>query len=229
MDHDPESISIIILSKNKEEEKAIAEAIGAFKADYIVASTVSHLREVLLEKPCNGLLLCITSLVGIDQSSKSFIQTLEPVFPIARIRWNKSKGTFSLIATRSGRVETIADFARACSRFSARGLRRSERLSKTLNVLASAAPDFSDPMRSFTVNVSPRGCFLHSYREWNIGGPIYIRIQELPGRSVIEGMVIRYVPWGVPFHIQGIGIQFVNIENKQIDELQHLLYDLPGE
>ncbi|MBN1567432.1 MAG: PilZ domain-containing protein [Acidobacteria bacterium] len=223
------AIFVAILSKNREEEKAITDAVEAFKSDYMVAHSISHLRDILMEQPCNGLLFCIASLVGIDQAGKSFVQTLEQVYPVARIRLNKQKGTFSLIASRSGRVETIADFIHVCSKFHARCLRRSERLSKTLNVLASADPDFSDPMRTFTVNVSPRGCFLYSSREWDIGETVFIQIQELPGRSTIEGMVIRYVPWGVPFHIQGIGIQFINTENRQIEELQHLLYDLPGE
>ncbi len=229
MEQKAESLFIAILSKNKEEEEAITRTIDAFKADHMVASTISNLRDIILEQPCNGLLFCIASLVGIDQASKAFIQTLEQVFPVARIRWNKAKGNFSLIASRSGRIETIADFINDCSKFHARRLRRSERLSKTLNVVASAAMDFSDPIHTFTVNVSPRGCFLYSSREWNIGDRIYIQIQELPGRRAIEGMVIRYVPWGIPFHIQGIGIEFINVENIQIEELQHLLYDLPGE
>jgi Tfp pilus assembly protein PilZ len=220
-------ISIVILVGNKEEEKAIAEAIGSFEVNCMFASTMHHLRDILLEQPCNGLLFCITSLVGIDQTSKSFIHTLEQVYPVARIRWDKAKGSFALIASRSGRVETISDFVTICSNFASRRLRGSERISKTLNVLVSASPDFADSTRAFTINISPRGCFLHTACEWNIGESVFVQIQELPSRSAIEGRVIRYIPWGVPFHVQGIGIQFVNIENKLIEELQHLLYYLP--
>ena len=227
MQRSAKPFSIAILSRNKEEEKAIAEAIGAFEVDYAFESTLHNLRDNLLERPCNGIMFCITSLVGIDQTSKSFIQTLEQVYPIARIRWNKSKGSFSLIASRSGRVETISDFVTICSNFAPRRLRRSERLSKTLNALVSAVPNFSDSTRTFTINISPRGCFLHTLREWNIGDSVFIKIQELPDRSTIEGRVIRYVPWGIPFQVQGIGIQFTNVENKLIEELQRLLYDPP--
>jgi Tfp pilus assembly protein PilZ len=222
-------ISIAILSRNKEEEKAITEAIGAFDVDYVFESTLLNLRDTLLERPCNGIMFCITSLVGIDHTSKSFIQTLEQVYPVARIRWNKSKGSFSLIASRSGRIETISDFITICSNFAPRRLRRSERLSNILNVSVSAAPDFSDSTRTFTINISPRGCFLHTLREWHIGDSVFIQIRELPGRSVIAGRVIRCVPWGIPFQVQGIGIQFTSVENKLIEELQRLLYDLPVE
>jgi Tfp pilus assembly protein PilZ len=227
MQRSAKPVSIAILSRNKEEEKAITEAIGAFEVDYVFESTLHNLRDVLLERPCNGIMFCITSLVGIDQTSKSFIQTLEQVYPVARIRWNKSKGSFSLIASRSGRVETISDFVTICSNFAPRRLRRSERLSKTLNVSVSAVPDFSDSTRTFMINISPRGCFLHTTQEWNIGDSVFIKIRELPDRSAIEGRVIRYVPWGIHFQVQGIGIQFINVENKLIEELQRLLYDLP--
>jgi Tfp pilus assembly protein PilZ len=227
MQRDVTPVFMAILSRTQEEEKAITDAIGAFDVDYIFASTTHQLREILLKQPCNGILFCITSLVGIDQSSKSFVQTLEQVYPVARIRWNKSKGSFSLIASRSGRVETIHDFISICAKFPPRRVRHSERLSKTLNVLISAVPDFSDATQGFTINISQQGCFLHTSRQWNIGDSIFIRIQELPGRRAIEGRVIRCVPWGVPFRIQGIGIQFFNTDNKQIEELQHLLYDLP--
>jgi len=228
MPRDAKPIVIAVLSGNEDEKKAITETKSALGADFIFASSMHHLRDVLIERPCNGVLFCLTSLMGIDQSSKSFVQSVEQVYPVARIRWNKEKGAFSLIASRSGQVESLPDFVTICSNFAPRRARRSERLVKTLNVLISAAPELTDATPAFTMNISTRGCFIHTSRGWNTGESVYLRILELPGRRAIEGKVIRCVQWGVPFCAQGIGVQFVNIENELVEELHRLLYYLPG-
>jgi len=229
MQRDAKANCMVLLSGDKEEQAAITQAIAAFNADLVCAPTIHHLRDYLFELPCNGLLFCIGSLVGLEQNGKSFIQTLEQVYPVARIRWNKTNGSFALIASRSGRIETLSDFVTICSNFAPRRLRRSERISKTLNVMASAVPDLADSTHAFTINISPRGCFLHTSREWKAGDSVFLQIQESSSRIAIEGRVTRYVPWGVPFCIQGIGIQFVNMSREQIEELQRLLYYMtPG-
>jgi hypothetical protein len=228
MQHDAKLVYITVLSGSKDEEKAIREAIGPFGVDLTFSPTMHHLRDTLFKNPCNGLLLCLTSLVGIDYGSKSFVQTLEQVFPVARIRWNEAKGTLALIASRGRHIESIADFVSICSGFGPRCLRRSERLNKTLNVLISDAPDLANSDRAFTMNISERGCFLYSSREWQVGDTVYMQIQELPSKRVIEARVIRSVQWGVPFSAPGIGIQFVSINKELDEELDRVLYYSPS-
>ena len=221
-------IVIAVLVGKKEEEMGITDAASETGADFIYAKSMHHLRDTLLEKPCSGILLCLTALMGIDQNSKNFVQTLEQVYPVARIRWHEGRGTFALIATRSGNVETLSNFVAICSNFIPRRLRRNERLGKTLNVLLSSSPDLANATRSFTMNISVKGCFLHTPGEWNIGDTVYLQILELPTKQIIEGKVVRYVEWGVPFCAQGIGIQFANLENGVTEELRRLLYYLPA-
>jgi Tfp pilus assembly protein PilZ len=221
-------VTISVLTRKKEEEEGIAKAAAEINAEFLFAPTMHVLRDMILEKPCSGILFCLTALMGIDQSSKSFVQTLEQVYPVARVRWHEGKGTFVLIATRSGNVETLSNFAILCSNFPSRRLRRSERLAKTLNVLVSPTPDLTNAARAFTMNISVRGCFLHTSTEWSIGDSVYLQILELPRKHVLEGKVVRYVQWGVPFTAQGIGIQFVNPENDLTEDLQRVLYYLPA-
>jgi Tfp pilus assembly protein PilZ len=221
-------VTIAVLTVKKEEEKGITEAAAAINAEFLFAPTMHALRDLLLERPFSGILFCLTSLLGIDQSGRSFVQTLEQVYPVARVRWHEGKGTFVLIAARSGNVETLPNFAILCSNFAPRRLRRSERLVKTLNVLVSAAPDLSNATHACTMNISVKGCFLHTPNRWDIGDSVYLQILESSRRQVIEGKVVRYVQWGVPFCAQGIGIQFVNLENDLTEELQRLLYYLPA-
>jgi Tfp pilus assembly protein PilZ len=228
MQEDTKPISIAVLSGDKDEEQAIAEAVSALHVKLAFASTMRNLRDILFDQPCSGILLGITSLVGIDQASKSFGQSLEHVYPVARIRWNPADGSFSLISFRNGRVETLADFSAICSSVSPRRLRSWERLPKTLNVLISSTPDLANATRAFTTNISLRGCFLHTFQEWNVGDAVFIQIQELSSQRIIDGNVVRYIPWGTPFRVQGIGIQFVNMDDEQVEALQHLLYFLPA-
>jgi Tfp pilus assembly protein PilZ len=228
MQRDTKPVTIAVLTGKKEEEKGITTAAAVVDAEFLYTPTMHALRDLLLEMPCSGILFCLTALMGIDQSGKSFVQTLEQVYPVARIRWHEGKGTFGLIATRSGNVETLPNFVTLCSNFAPRRLRRSERLAKTLNVLVSSDPGLVNVTNAFTMNISIRGCFLHTPNEWNIGDSVYLQILELPRKHIIEGKVVRYVPWGVPFCVQGIGIQFVNLENALTEELQRLLYYLPG-
>jgi Tfp pilus assembly protein PilZ len=221
-------VIIAVLTRKKEEEQGIAEAASEINAEFLFAPTMLALRDTLLERPCSGILFCLTALMGIDQSSKSFIQTLEQVYPVARVRWHEGKGTFVLIATRSGNVETLSNFAILCSNFPSRRLRRSERLVKTLNVLVSPNPDLANATHAITMNISTRGCFLHTPNPWNIGDSVYLQILELPGKRILQGSVARYVQWGIPFSAQGIGIQFVSLENDLIEDLQRVLYYLPA-
>jgi Tfp pilus assembly protein PilZ len=217
------SALIAIFTSDNEEKLILAESLSEFKVSYTYATNMHDLKENLYEHPSNGILFSIASLIGLDHGSKTFIQTLEHIYPVARIRWNRAKGTFALISSQSGRVETISDFLMICADFDPRRLRRSERLSSTLNSLISHTRDLAEPERTFTTNISMRGCFIHTTQEWSVGDPVFIQIQELPGKDILEGAVVRYVPWGTPYRVQGIGIQFVNCSESQNRELRRLL------
>jgi Tfp pilus assembly protein PilZ len=215
---------IAILSFNEEEQAVIAEATRSYNIEPIFASTIHDLRNIILEKPCCGILLFIASLIGMDQSERSIIQVIEKVYPAARIRWHKTNSAFALIGSRSKGLETLTDFFGICGRFSPRCLRRNERSLKTLNILLSETSDFSRADRTFTTNISLSGCFLYSPREWNPGDSIFMQIQELQERITLHGKVIRCVPWGVHFNVQGIGVQFMEMDKHQVEALQHLLH-----
>jgi Tfp pilus assembly protein PilZ len=221
-------LSIAILAVDEEEKKALAEKMKLFEGDFRFSSSISDLRDNLFENPCNGILFCIGSIVGLDQAGKGFIQTLELIYSTARLRWNKEKNTFAIVTARSGSAQTISDFFNICSSHTPRRLRKNERYAKTLNVIISSAPDLSNALRTYSINISLHGCYLATNQEWKVGDPVYIEIQEMPNKTVIEGIVIRYVPWGTPYRVQGIGIQFTGITKDQIKDLQKFLFFLPA-
>jgi hypothetical protein len=220
-------LSITIFVVDEEENNALAEKMKLFGGEFLFASSINDLRDTLLKYPCNGILFCITSIVGLDQAGKSFIQTLEQIYSTARLRWNKEKGTFAILTTRSGTAQTISDFFNICSSHTQRCLRKTDRHTKTLSVLISSAPDLSDPVRAHSTDISLRGCFLVTNQERKVGDPVYIEIQEMATKTIIEGKVIRYVPWGTPYRVQGIGVHFTGITKDQIKELQKFFFFLP--
>jgi hypothetical protein len=219
-------LSVAIFAADEEEKKALAEKMKLFEGEFIMSSSISDLRDNLFKHPCNGILFCIGSIIGLDQSGKSFIQTLEQIYSTARLRWNKEKGTFALLATRSGSAQTISDFFNICSSHTPRYLRKNERYAKTLNVLISSAPDLSDPVRAHSINISLHGCYLATDQEWKVGDPVYVEIQEMTNKIIIEGKVVRNVPWGTPYRIQGMGVHFSGITKDQIKDLQKFLFFL---
>jgi Tfp pilus assembly protein PilZ len=221
-------LAVSVLAIDEEEKNALAEKMKAFNGEFIFASSIGDLRDNLFQNPCNGILFCIESIVGMDQAGKSFVQTLEQIYSTARLRWNKEKNSFAILTTRSGTAQTISDFFNICSSHAPRCLRKNERYAKTLNVLTSSVPDLSDPVRTYTINISLRGCYLATTQEWKVGDPIYIEIQEMPNKMIIEGKVIRYVPWGTPYRVQGIGVHFADITKDQIKDLQKFLFFLPA-
>jgi Tfp pilus assembly protein PilZ len=201
----------------------LAQALSSYNILYTFAIDIRDLKDNLYEHPCNGILFSIASLMGLDLAGKTFIQALEQVFPVARIRLNQTKGTFALISSRSGRVETIADFLDICADFPARRLRKSDRLSTTLNALVSRSPDLAEAEQTFTTNISLRGSFIHTVREWSAGDAAFVQFQELPSKSIIKAKIVRYVPWGMPFRVQGIGIQFMDLAKEQERELKEII------
>lgn len=215
---------IMVLSGSGEEKEAIAQALAACGAEFDFASTASGIRDVINEKPCNGLLFCIASLVCLDMAEKELTQLMESLYRVARIRWNKKSNSFSIMASCPGIVETLPDFLSICSGFTAKRMRRHERVRRTLNVLISTSSDLSDAERTFTTDLACDGCYVHSNRSWNVGDTAFIHFQELSSKTAIEVCIVRCVPWGTPFQADGIGLDFINIDPALLRELEWLLY-----
>ena len=53
MPHNAKTVRIAVLSRDKEEEKAIKEAFRAFDADLVLMPTIHRLRDLLFTQPCS--------------------------------------------------------------------------------------------------------------------------------------------------------------------------------
>lgn len=215
---------IMVLSGSGEEKDAIAQALAAYGAEFEFASTASDIRDIICDRPCNGLLFCIATLVCLDTAEKELTQMMESLYPVARIRWNRKNKSFNIMASCAGIVETLLDFLSICSGFTAKRMRRHERVRKALNVLISTSPDLSDAERTFTIDIACDGCYVHSNRSWNVGDAAFISFQELSNKTVIEVRIVRCIPWGTPFQAEGIGLDFISIDRALLRELEWLLY-----
>ena len=115
------SITTGVLSGDSGEEKVLREAADGLDVDLFFAPTIQNLRNILFERPSSGILLSLPSLMGIDPSGRGFIQTLEQIYPVARVRLDRAKGTFALIASRNEDVGNPRRFCQALFRLFSAG------------------------------------------------------------------------------------------------------------
>jgi hypothetical protein len=74
--------------------------------------------------------------------------------------------------------ESLQSFVHECQQFNPRTLRKDARHSAYLAVHLCAAAKFEDAEKVATVNVSDRGCFVYSIREWSAGDRVWLRFSR---------------------------------------------------
>lgn len=219
---------VVVLAAESTEAEAVADAVRGLGANCEIALDATRLREILVSTPCNGLMLSVRSAVRADAAGKALIRTVELVYPTARIKRRPSDGSFSALPSQGGSARTLPDFLASCAAFEARRIRRSERIPKTLNALLSADPDAEEPERTFTLDLSAGGAFLHSVRDWREGDTLHLSFQELPWESPVRAEVRHVFPWGTPFRARGIGVRFDGLAPGHAANLNFLLYGKKG-
>ena len=78
------------------------------------------------------------------------------------------------------------------------------RESKFLAVYLSADETFADAEKVVTSNVSDRGCFVYSARQWALGSRVWPRFPGVEG--VFCGNVCSIRPWGNNKFLPGVGV-----------------------
>jgi hypothetical protein len=215
---------VAVFSQSAEEAEEIAGAARAFGASCGIALTPARLREILVETPCNGLLLSVSSMIRIDSASKALIRTLEQIYPAARAKRKPSDRSLSVMASNGSVARTLPDFLSACAAFPARRIRRHERIARTLNVLLHDDPDAAEAEQTFSLDLSAGGSLLHSVRERQVGEIVHLSFLELPWGDPVKAEIRHVFPWGIPYHARSIGVQFEGMAPGHAENLAFLLY-----
>ena len=211
--------SLAILATRSDEVEALGRALAASGLASICVATPEALWSTLCETPCLGVAVSIAALIRLPPAGKQLIQGLYSILPVVKFRVNRDTGAVGVMSPSPGMGSSLEAFLQACLHRGPKRCRKHERFQKHLNVIVSRDAAFLKPELSFTFDVSRDGCFVHTDHAWELGDPIWVSIRE-PFRDFgVEGTVVRYIPWGMPFQPQGVGVRFLDPDNADLSRL----------
>ena len=211
--------TIAILANRPDEIESISLELGKRSIRPACVPTLEQLWSTLCETPCIGAAISVVSLVHLSDHGHELIRDIGPYLPVARFRLNPETGAIGVMSPSTGTGSSIDEFIAACVDKGPKRFRKNERFQKHLNVLVANDAGFTDPEPSFTFNISKDGCFAHTDHPWEVGDRIWVSIREPFKDFGIEGEVMRYIPWGIPFQPQGVGVRFLDPDSVDIARL----------
>ena len=211
--------TIAILASRPDEFEHLSMELARRSIQPACAPTLEKLWSTLCETPCIGVAVSVASLIHLSDHANELIRDIGPYIPVAKFRLNLETGAIGVMSPVTGTGSSLEEFITACVDKGPKRFRKNERFQKHLNVLISNDPDFAEPEPSFTFNISKDGCFAHSDHAWEEGDRIWVSIREPFKDFGIEGVVMRYIPWGIPFQPQGVGIRFLDPDSVDIARL----------
>jgi hypothetical protein len=206
---------ILIVVKDTEAGQAYAEALSEIGVAYDIAETISDMSCLAIEKAYNGLLVDILTLVRSSKEEKVVAYECINLYPVLRVKWESKKKKINLSpleqAFSPDATSTLQLFIESrCRPFPARSLRRYTRKNYNHNVLLSADGTFSeqDTLKTFSLNISREGIFLHTSELFTAGSTVWLRFVEYADQDPIAATVRWSLEWGLSRSIPGIGLKF---------------------
>jgi hypothetical protein len=221
---------ILIVVKDHEAGNAYAEALTGIGVAYDIASSFVEMSCLAIENAYNGLLVDILTLVRSSKEDKIIAYECINLFPVLRVKWENKKKKINLSpleqAFSPDAASTLQLFVDSrCRPFPARRLRRHSRKNYNLNVLLSPDGSFSehDTLKTFSLNISPEGVFLHTPQPWARGTTVWLRFVEFSDQTPIAATVRWSLEWGLGRCIPGIGLRFELLSPDQEQELKAIV------
>lgn len=220
---------IVMVVKEAEARAAYEDALQRVGARYDVAGSFHELLSLSLENSYSGLLIDLLTLVRSSKEEKSIAYDCLNFYPSLRLKWdarNKSMNLSPLEQARPGDAqETLAYFIQSrCKAFTPRSLRRFNRKDTFLSLLlCSGGPD-ADPrtLKTFTVNVSQGGAFVHTTEPLAKNQPVWLRFVDLPDEGAVQARVRWRIEWGACRSIPGIGVRFDGLSETRADLIKKM-------
>ncbi|GFO68487.1 pilus protein PilZ [Geomonas limicola] len=213
---------ILIIAKDPEAGHAYAEALREIHVDYDIAGSFTEMAELATDNSYNGLLVDILTLVRSSKEEKVVAYECFNLYPVLRVKWENKKKKINLSpleqAFSPDTASALKFFVQSrCIPFPARPLRRYNRKNYNLNVLLSPDGRFADEntLKTFTLNISLGGAFLHSTHDFAQGETVWLRFVEYPDHEPIRASVRWYLEWGQSRSIPGLGVRFEGLSEAQ--------------
>ena len=221
------NIKILIIANGEETTHAYTQALSSLTSKYDVAITFNEAQSMAIETAYNGMLIDLVTLVRSSQEEKLIAYGLINLYPTMRIKYDKKSKEIKLTPLeQSLSIDPQASLRlfieNRCKSFPARSLRRDKRTSICLNVLLCPKDPFSqeESIKTFTVNLSLGGAFLHTTQSFRAGDRVWLRFEDLSDPTPIKAKVCWSIEWGVGSRsIPGISIEFETLSDSQKEEI----------
>jgi len=213
---------ILIIAKDAEAGQAYAEALREIDVAYDIAASFLEMAALATDNSYNGLLVDILTLVRSSKEEKVVAYECFNLYPVLRVKWENKKKKINLSPLEQAFSPDAASALKffiesRCMPFRARPLRRHPRKSYNLNVLLSVDGTFSecDTIKTFTLNISRGGAFLHTTHPFALDDCVWIRFVEFSPLEPIKASVRWSLEWGQSRSIPGLGLKFEELSEAQ--------------
>jgi len=219
----------ILMVVTEEEAKAAYEkALRELNVSYDVAGSFNEVLGMTIERAYSGLLIDILTLVRSSKEEKTIAYECINYYPSLRVKWDARTKRMNLSPLEQSfsadAGATLGFFIeQRCRAFAARPLRRHNRRETVLSLLLSTSADFTagETVKSFTVNISRGGAFVHMAEPCAQGETVWLRFSELPELGPLKGVVCWRIEWGACRSIPGVGVMFDGLSEEQEKALAH--------
>ncbi len=218
------SIKILLACKEGASLQKYLDETKGSDAQIDVATTINEFFIATIERPYNGLMIDMPSKIKNFRTDREKINNILQLFPVIQLTFNEKtnqmKAFYSGLINGNGSIDEF--ITHKCSPFNARKIRSLHRKVINFNVILSKTDNVYDlnNEKTVTMNVSQSGCFIYSIDKWEINSNVWFTIKELTDQAPIHAQIIWQVDWGTYLNIPGIGLQFKDIKNCQLEDLQ---------
>jgi Tfp pilus assembly protein PilZ len=221
---------ILIVVNGDEAGKAYSQAVSEIGVAYDMAPSFQAMLSMVVENSYNGLVIDILTLVRCSKEEKVIAYDCINLYPVLRVKWETKQKRIQLSPLEQTFSPDAGSALRffienRCKSFPARLLRRHKRKPATLNVVFSRDANFSEEAtsKSFTVNISPGGVFIHTMHPFEKGETVWLRFSEFADQAPIVTTVCWSLEWGQARCIPGIGLKFESLSEGQEKVIQEIL------
>jgi Tfp pilus assembly protein PilZ len=218
------SIRVLLVCKEGTSLQNYLDACKGQDTTIDVASSFEDLYKATVKIPYNGILIDMPTKIITLSKDKERVAGILDRYPVARLTFNDKSGQLCVFySNKLAGSGTLDDFlAQQCRSFTARTIRSDRRRDIVFNVILSKTKNISDENseRTVTMNISRGGCFIFSTDDWEVNNDAWFIIKELTDQTPICGQVRWNVDWGNEMNIPGIGVQFKDIKDCQLEDLR---------
>jgi hypothetical protein len=219
--------TILLLCREGQSRQVYQAELDAAGVLIVSVQTLEQFFRSEVYCPLNGILVDMPTYMRSTEDEKQLLMELVELFPALRIKCNESTGeirTLPFGSSYPGNLAPAVFVQTYCSTFVQRNIRSGERASQhlpaLLNRLCTESAD--SVMRSVTVNICCRGCFLISFEPWAVGEQGWLTLPELHDSTPIAVEVCWIRPWGDHHFLPGMGVRFIDLSIAHKVELSRL-------